>query len=176
MFPVNRSIFIALGSNMGDRAENIRQGAGLVAALPGTTIVACSPLFETEAVGPVRQGNFLNGAMAIASTLPPAALLQALLRIESEDFGRSREVPGGPRRLDLDLLFYGDMVISSGPDLIVPHPRLHERRFVLAPLAIIAPDFTHPVIGKTVSQLLDELPLREHVIELQRVPCASSSG
>jgi 2-amino-4-hydroxy-6-hydroxymethyldihydropteridine diphosphokinase len=144
---------IALGSNLGDRRAHIWAAIDALAALPGTRLLAASDLIETDPVGPAPQGPYLNAAALIATTLPPRALLDHLLAIEH---GRGRQRSAGqrwgPRTLDLDLLLYGDMVISE-PGLIVPHPHLHTRDFVLLPLAQIAAGMVVPSLGATVGEL-----------------------
>jgi 2-amino-4-hydroxy-6-hydroxymethyldihydropteridine diphosphokinase len=155
---VNSEIFIALGSNMGDREENLLRGVAAVGRLPDTRITALSPFYDTEPVGGIPQDNFLNAVMRLTSSLSPQALLRELLQIETAVFGRERDLQWGPRCIDLDILFYGSEVINNPPDLLLPHPRLHERRFVLAPLADIAPEFIHPAHGRSISELLAGLP------------------
>jgi len=127
--------YVGLGSNVGDRETVLREAVQRLAAEPGIEIVAVSSLRETDPVGPIQeQPRFLNGAVAVETSLAPRPLLELLLRIEAE-YGRRREgPPGGPRTLDLDLLLYGAEEIDE-PGLRVPHPRLHERAFVLEPLA-----------------------------------------
>ena len=154
---VNKEIFIALGSNMGDREGNLLKAIALVGRLPGTRITAVSPFYDTDPVGGISNENFLNAVMRLTSSMPPQELLKALLQIELSIFGRKRVLHWGPRNIDLDLLFYGGEIIHQPPDLLVPHPRLHERRFVLAPLADIAPEFIHPSHGRSVRELLDGL-------------------
>ena len=127
--------YIGLGANLGEREAALRGAVERLAAEPGVQVVAVSSFRETDPVGAVQeQPRFLNGAAAVETTLAPRRLLELLLRIETE-FGRRRQGPqGGPRTLDLDLLLYGDEEIDE-PGLRVPHPRLHERAFVLEPLA-----------------------------------------
>ncbi|MHB8642998.1 MAG: 2-amino-4-hydroxy-6-hydroxymethyldihydropteridine diphosphokinase [Gaiellaceae bacterium] len=127
--------YIGLGANLGEREETIRSAVEALGEAPGVDVVAVSSLRETDPVGPVRdQPRFLNGVAAVETSLSARELLDLLLRIEAEH-GRTREGPeGGPRTLDLDLLVYGDESVSE-PGLTVPHPRLHERDFVLEPLA-----------------------------------------
>lgn len=127
--------YVALGSNLGDREATIRAAVAALGAAPGVRVAAVSSLIETDPVGYVDQPRFLNGAAALDTSLEPRALLELLLDVERR-FGREREgaPPQGPRTLDLDLLLYGDAQIDE-PGLRVPHPRLHERAFVLGPLA-----------------------------------------
>lgn len=159
---------IALGSNLGDRMENLRAGVAGIGDTPGIDIVAVSPLYETAPVGgPDDQGPYLNAALAADTTLGASDLLALLHRIEA---GRERQrvVHWGPRTLDLDLLVHGDLVCDAETDidagigtrtLQVPHPRMHERRFVMAPVCDIAPDLVHPRLGRTMRDLLADLPV-----------------
>lgn len=149
---------IALGSNLGDRLDNLRAGVARIDEADGIDVVAVSPLYETAPVGgPDGQGPYLNAALAADTTLTAADLLALLHRIEA---GRERErvVHWGPRTLDLDLLVHGDLV-SDSPALEVPHPRMHERRFVMVPVCDIAPDLTHPRLERTMRDLLAVLPV-----------------
>jgi 2-amino-4-hydroxy-6-hydroxymethyldihydropteridine diphosphokinase len=145
--------YIALGSNLDDPARQLRAAAAALSALG--EIAAASSLYETEPVGFRDQPAFLNAVLLLRTDLPPQALMRALLRIEQAQ-GRQRRQKDGPRTLDLDILFYGGAVIDE-PGLRIPHPRLHERRFVLAPLAEIAPDLLHPTLNKPIRQLAGKL-------------------
>ncbi|TDJ57022.1 MAG: 2-amino-4-hydroxy-6-hydroxymethyldihydropteridine diphosphokinase [Planctomycetota bacterium] len=148
---------IGIGSNLGDRASVIADAMVDLAAVDGIEVLTISPLIETDAVGGPEQPRFLNGAAALRTVLPPRRLLAALHRIEaSHGRDRVREQLWGPRRLDLDLLFYDDLVIAE-EGLTVPHPRLHERSFVLHPLAIIAPRVIHPILRVSIECLRDRL-------------------
>jgi 2-amino-4-hydroxy-6-hydroxymethyldihydropteridine diphosphokinase len=148
--------YVALGSNLGDREETLRAAVQALAAEPAIGVVAVSTLRETEPVGVVDQPRFLNGAVELETGLSARELLDVLLALELR-FGRVREgVPSqGPRTLDLDLLVYGDSRIDE-PGLHVPHPRLSERRFVLEPLAELAPDLElpgHGAVGEILARL-----------------------
>ena len=148
--------YLGLGTNLGDRRANLRRAADAIAATPGVCATRLSPIHETAPVGgPAGQGDYLNAAMEIQTTLSPRELLNALLRIE-RDLGRERRERWGPRVIDLDLLLYDDLTMDE-PGLTLPHPRMHERRFVLDPLADLAPNLVHPVLGKTVIALVQTL-------------------
>jgi len=140
--------YVALGSNLGDREAAIRGALAELGREPGIEVAAVSTLIDTEPVGVVDQPRFLNGVAALETELSASDLLAVLLEVERR-FGRQREgaVPQGPRTLDLDLLLYGDAEIDE-PGLAVPHPRLHEREFVLGPLAEVAPGLEVPGKGQ----------------------------
>jgi 2-amino-4-hydroxy-6-hydroxymethyldihydropteridine diphosphokinase len=146
--------FVGIGSNLGDREAHLRSALQLLGAETGIDVVAVSELRETEPVGPVEQGRFVNGAALLETELSPRELLGRLLTIEAR-LGRVRSERFGPRTIDLDLLVYGDEVIDE-PGLTVPHPRLHERRFALEPLTDLAPDLVVPGRGP-ISALLAKL-------------------
>jgi len=137
MRPAQEEAFIGLGSNLGDRVANVESAFAAIAALPGTTLAARSSLYAT---GPVAAAgdDYVNAVARVRTTLAPLALLHALQAIEA-DAGRRRPYPNAPRTLDLDLLLYGDVELA-GAELVLPHPRLHERAFVLAPLLELVPD------------------------------------
>lgn len=144
--------YVGLGSNLGDREATIERAVELLSEADGLQVVAVSGLRETEPWGPVRQPAYLNGAVELETDLPPRTLLDVLLRVERE-LGRDRSGERwGPRTIDLDLLLYDDLAVDE-PGLTVPHPRLHERRFALEPLAELAPDAVVPGLG-TVGELL----------------------
>ncbi|NJL09283.1 MAG: 2-amino-4-hydroxy-6-hydroxymethyldihydropteridine diphosphokinase [Calothrix sp. SM1_7_51] len=145
---------IALGSNLGDSREILINSIESLSQIPGIYLLAQSNLYKTKPVGP-PQADYLNGCITIKTDLTPDLLLDTLLRIENK-FGRVRQERWGPRTLDLDLLLYDDLILES-PNLQVPHPRMHERPFVLVPLAEIASNWVEPVSKLTIEQLLKKV-------------------
>ena len=146
-------VAIALGSNVGDRRATLNAAIDALRSVVGG--LRSSSFFDTPYVAADVQPSVLNAAVAGVTSLQAHPLLERLLTIE-HDFGRTRPYGGAPRTLDLDLILYGDAIIDE-PGLIVPHPRFRERRFVLAPLAEVAPEWRDPVTGKTVRELLRQL-------------------
>jgi 2-amino-4-hydroxy-6-hydroxymethyldihydropteridine diphosphokinase len=150
---IKKTVFIALGTNLGDRGSNLR--AAIAAFPPQVQVVSESRIYETAPWGYREQPDFLNQVVHAETDLPPSALLAYLKAIE-EQIGREPTFRYGPRIVDLDILFIEDCIINQ-VDLSIPHPRLHERAFVLVPLADLVPDFLHPILGCTVGDLLAEI-------------------
>lgn len=143
--------FVGLGANIGEPETQVLRAIGALAEVPGTRVLAASSLYRSAPVGVGAQPDFVNAVARIETSLSARALLWELLAAEAR-FGRTRAFPGAPRTLDLDLLLYGDHVIDE-PGLVVPHPRMHERAFVLAPLAEIAPEVAIPGRGRALALL-----------------------
>jgi 2-amino-4-hydroxy-6-hydroxymethyldihydropteridine diphosphokinase len=151
--------YLGLGSNLGDKVANLREALRLLVATRGSevTLLAVSSLYRTEPVGNLEQDWFLNAAAKIKTKLSPRGLLNRLLAIERE-LGRVRTVPNGPRIIDLDILLWDRRIVKED-DLVIPHPRMHKRLFVLDPLAELAPDLRHPILRQTVAECRAELAL-----------------
>jgi 2-amino-4-hydroxy-6-hydroxymethyldihydropteridine diphosphokinase len=154
---VGTLVALALGSNVGDRQAHLDAAVAAIRVLPCTRIIALSRWIETDPIGPGIQGRYLNGAALIRTSLSPQSLLAELHRIEqSRGRLRSQSERWGPRTLDIDILTYGDLVLNE-PNLTLPHPRLHERLFVLDPLSEIAPDLVIPGLSRERSKTVREL-------------------
>jgi 2-amino-4-hydroxy-6-hydroxymethyldihydropteridine diphosphokinase len=156
--------FLALGSNLGDRIRYMQRAINALRQHDHIRVMALSPLYETEAVGYTEQPDFLNMVAHIQTSLSPQDLLFVCMQIEKEN-GRTREIKWGPRTLDLDILLYGTQVIQE-KNLVIPHPRMCERAFVMIPLCDLAPSLIHPVYKKTIQELTESVRGKEGV-----VPC-----
>jgi 2-amino-4-hydroxy-6-hydroxymethyldihydropteridine diphosphokinase len=154
-------VYLGLGSNLGDRQQNMSRAIDM---MPNSVDVRrISSCYETEPLGYARQPRFLNAVCEAATTLPPDGLLAVLKEIECR-LGRRPSFADAPRPMDIDILFYGDRVTRSA-DLVIPHPRIEERGFVLVPLAEISPALVHPVTGRTVREMLTRLGRIEGVVK-----------
>ncbi len=147
--------YIGFGSNIGDRLKHIQSAIHALSKTEGIAVKEISSVYKTDPVGYEAQSEFLNGVVAIQTSLPPLSLLHTLKDIETA-VGRQHRIRWGPREIDLDLLIYGDLCVQT-EKLVIPHPEMHLRRFVLVPLVEIAPDLVHPVFQETVQTLLERL-------------------
>ncbi|MCU1303974.1 MAG: 2-amino-4-hydroxy-6-hydroxymethyldihydropteridine pyrophosphokinae [Candidatus Sulfotelmatobacter sp.] len=160
---MRKTVYLSLGSNVGDRAAQLFAAQIRLKAIG--TVSAVSSFYETEPVEFTSQPWFLNCAVAMETNNTPQQLMATLLRVE-EEMGRRRVQKKGPRTIDIDILLFGDTIVDSA-DLTIPHPAMQTRRFVLEPLAEIAPQAFHPVFKKTIRELLDALPVGQIVRKLK---------
>jgi 2-amino-4-hydroxy-6-hydroxymethyldihydropteridine diphosphokinase len=151
--------YVSLGSNVGDREKNLCEAIRRLSTLG--RVMSVSSFYETEPVEFTDQAWFLNCAVALEVSLKPAEVMRALLQIEQE-MGRKRVQKKGPRLIDLDIVLFGEAIVNTA-ELVIPHPAMATRRFVLEPLAEIAPELRHPLLNKAVQRLLDELPAGQRV-------------
>jgi 2-amino-4-hydroxy-6-hydroxymethyldihydropteridine diphosphokinase len=161
---VRKTVYLSLGSNLGDREANLREAITRLSALGEVTKI--SSFYETEPVEFTEQPCFVNCAVEMKTEAMPRQLLSSLLSMERE-MGRRRVQRKGPRLIDLDIVLFGDVVVQTS-ELTIPHPAMQERRFVLEPLEEIAPEVRHPVLNKTVRELLAELPQGEQLVRKTR--------
>ncbi|MEK7821789.1 MAG: 2-amino-4-hydroxy-6-hydroxymethyldihydropteridine diphosphokinase [Planctomycetota bacterium] len=157
-------VYVAMGSNLGKRVATLGLAKEQLVAVGGLVLTDSSPYYETEpesASGGLDQPHFINSVLRLQTDLAPSELLQRLQRIE-QALGRQRGIRWGPRTIDLDVLLYDDIVMKEEA-LEIPHPRMHERRFVLEPLCDIAPEIRHPLLGKTARELLNGLNREEAI-------------
>ena len=148
-------VYVGAGSNLGKRAVFLDQAQALVNRLPDTRVLRSSTIYETDPVGGPPQGKYLNAVWEIETSFSPQEIKEKLREIEAK-LGRRRSFDNAPREMDLDILFYGHRIVDQ-EGLEIPHPRLHERLFVLEPLTELAPDLLHPVLKKTTKELLEQI-------------------
>lgn len=148
-------VFIAIGSNEGERLEQISKALHMLRMIDGIRVVQLASIIETDPVGGPPQVAYLNTAIELETSFPPKELLARLKLIEKRLDRKESAERWGPRPIDLDILLYDDCIIDE-PDLKIPHPRMHERYFVLFPLAQLAPEMIHPTLGETITALLDK--------------------
>lgn len=164
----DHSAYLGLGSNLGDRLSTLQQAREALQRVPEIRVTAASSLYRTTAVGgPPEQPDYFNAVLEITTSLEPLELLQRCQSIEAR-FGRQRHIRWGARTLDLDLLFYADLLIDSAA-LQLPHPRLHQRGFVLQPLCDLAPALIHPQFQRTIAALLEQISPLQGVHRLQEL-------
>ena len=147
--------YIGFGSNIGDRLKHLQNAIHALSKMEGIVLEQISSIYKTAPVGYEAQGQFLNGVAAIQTSLSPLSLLQTLKDIETV-IGRQHRIRWGPREIDLDILIYGDLCVQT-EELVIPHPEMHLRGFVLVPLAEIAPNLVHPVFQESIQTLLNRL-------------------
>jgi len=169
---MNHTAYISVGSNLGDKMANCRKGIFGLGQTGGVEVVRVAPCYRTAPVDFLDQEWFVNTVVKIETSLSPANLLRKLKSIETQIGRKPPPVRFGPRILDLDVVLYDDVVMEL-ENLVLPHPRMHERRFVLQPFCDIDPDVVHPVLGQTITDLLMQLDDPQQSIE--RIPCDFSS-
>lgn len=158
-----KTAYIGIGSNLGDPLQNCREAVDRMGRIPDCRILKCSQWYRTEPIGVEGQGWYVNGVASVSTGgLSAREMMGSLLAIEA-DMGRVRKERWEPRIIDLDILLFGDEIIQE-PDLTIPHPLMHGRRFVMAPMAGLAPELMHPSLGKSMTALLKEIPPGEQMI------------
>ena len=163
-------VLVGIGSNIGDRVALCSHAVGALKSHPAIQNVSASPVYETEPVGVTNQPPFLNLVVVFETGLMPEALLKALKKIE-EDLGRKKRFRWGPREVDLDILLYGSLVFET-PSLVIPHPEMHTRSFVLAPACDIYPDWVHPVFQQPLHALLEQVSRDGIQLYRKNISCA----
>jgi 2-amino-4-hydroxy-6-hydroxymethyldihydropteridine diphosphokinase len=158
------SAYIGIGSNIGHKIDNCEKAVSLMGRLEGCSVRSQSPFYRTEPVGVEGQDTFVNGVVCVETVLPAVTLLKHLLKIET-DMGRVRRKKWDARVIDLDILLFGAHIVDE-PHLMVPHPLMHMRRFVLTPLSQIAPDLIHPVLGQSIGELAGALSDNGQAVEI----------
>lgn len=156
-------VFVGMGSNLGDRRLQLQKACDACRVLPATTVVRTSSIYETSAVGIQDQPRFLNAVIELTTSFDPHGLLEQLQRIEN-GLGRTHTIRWGPRRIDLDILLYDDVVLVSN-ELTIPHPRMTERKFVLMPLVELDPAVLHPLVHERVDDLLSRCGSAEQIVK-----------
>jgi 2-amino-4-hydroxy-6-hydroxymethyldihydropteridine diphosphokinase len=162
-------VFLGLGSNIGDRVKALKEAERLISEIDGVLVVSSASLYETEPVGIVDQPSFINSALKIKTTLRPTELLGGLKEIERK-LGRVDTIRWGPRIIDIDILLFDNIVVNK-KGLTIPHPEMAKRAFVLVPLSEIAPNVIHPVLKKSVRELVDDLGDAKGIIKYQKDRC-----
>ena len=162
--------YIGFGSNIGDRLKHIQNAIDALSKTEGITLQEISSIYKTDPIGYEAQAEFLNGVAAIQTSLSPLSLLQTLKDIETV-IGRQHRIRWGPREIDLDILIYGNLCVQT-EKLVIPHPEMHLRRFVLVPLAEIAPNLVHPIFQETIHTLLERLGDDKSVIRTTFALCS----
>jgi dihydroneopterin aldolase/2-amino-4-hydroxy-6-hydroxymethyldihydropteridine diphosphokinase len=157
-------VYLSLGSNIGDKSGAIDHAIDMIAKISGTSIVAKSSVYKTAPWGNIYQDEFLNLVIGINTQLEPKDLLEELLAIEHK-MGRVRKGKNSPRIIDIDILFFGSLIINQ-PNLVIPHPRMHLRNFVLIPMNEIAPELVHPVLKKSIKELCTDSKDKSRVIKI----------
>lgn len=162
--------YIGFGSNIGDRLKHLQNAIHALSKTEGINLQKISSVYKTDPIGYEAQGQFLNGVAAIQTNLSPLFLLHTLKNIETA-VGRQRRLRWGPREIDLDLLIYGNLCVQT-EKLVIPHPEMHLRRFVLVPLAEIAPNLVHPIFQESIQTLLERLEDDKSVIQITSILCS----
>lgn len=152
----NHTVYISVGSNIGDKLDNCQKNINILAASPSVSLKVQSRFYKTEPVDYTDQDWFVNAAIKIETFLEPFELLKKLKSIENDAGRTDKSIRFGPRVIDLDIILFDDIIVNT-PELTIPHPRMHKRCFVLRPLCDIAPDIIHPVLKKNIKYLLDTI-------------------